>query len=179
MAVIDARIPSASADVVAILDTNTGNQVFENARPIKVTVSESAKLMAHPVEDGSDVVDHRIILPIGISLQMILRSDQYRETYQEIRRLFLQSVNLTIQTRTDTYPNMYLQDIPHEEDPALFDTITMIVSLIETQIAVVQVLQLPPAAVRNPADVSTTDRGQQTTTDTGEQGVSVLRGFFQ
>ena len=81
---------------------------------------------------------------------------------------------LTIQTKTDTYANLYLQDIPHEEDPALFDTITMILQFIETQIATVQVLALPPAAVANPADTSTSERGEQTTTVAGSRGSALF-----
>ena len=177
MALFSALIPSASADVVAVMEASSGRQVFAGARPLKATVAESAKLMAHPLEDGSNIVDHRIILPIGISISVILRADDYRETYQEIRRLFRQSVRMTIQTKTDTYTNLYLQDIPHEEDPALFDTITMILQFIETQIAVVQVLALPPAAVANTADTSTSDRGQQTTTDAGRRSSTLFRLF--
>ena len=178
MALFNALIPSASADVVAVLDATTGRQVFVGARPLKATVAESAKLLTHPLEDGSTIVDHRIILPIGLSISCVLRADDYRETYQQIRRLFRESVRLTVQTKTDTYTNLYLQDIPHEEDPALFDTITMVLQFIETQIARVQILALPPAAVAAPADTSTSDRGEQTTTDAGDQGGSILAGFF-
>ena len=177
MALLSAYIPTKAADVVSVINAETGLQVFPGARPIKATVSESAKLMAHPLEDGSNIVDHRIILPIGISLAVILDSDTYRDTYQEIRRLFRESVRMTIQTKTHTYPNLYLQDIPHEEDTALFDTVTMILQFIETLIARVQVLALPPAAVRAPADVSTSARGEQTTTDAGDRGSLSFRTF--
>ena len=175
MALFNAQTPSASQDVVAIMDAESGRQVFIGARPIKATVAESAKLMTHPLEDGSNIVDHRILLPVGLSMPVILRSDDYRETYQEIRRLFRQSVRLTVQTKTDTYTNLYLQDIPHEEDPALFDTVTMILQFIETLIAQVQILALPPNAVANTADTSTSDRGQQTTTDAGNRGSTLFR----
>lgn len=175
MAIFNALIPTKSADVVAVIDANSGRQVFRGARPLKATVAESAKLMAHPLEDGSNIVDHRIILPIGLSLNCVLEAENYRDTYQEIRRIFRESVRLTVQTKTDTYTNLYLQDIPHEEDPGLFDTVTMILQLIETQIARVQILALPPSSVANPNDVSTTDRGEQTTTDSGDMGSAAIR----
>ena len=175
MALFNAFTPTKSADVVAVINADTGLQVFPGARPIKATVSESAKLMAHPLEDGSNIVDHRIILPIGISLAVILDAETYRDTYQEIRRLFRESVRMTIQTKTHTYQNLYMQDIPHEEDTALFDTVTMILQFIETLVATVQILALPPAAVRDPADTSTSDRGEQTTTDAGNRGSFIFR----
>lgn len=162
MALFSALIPSASADVVAIFETNTGRQVFPDARPLKVVVNESARLMAHPIENGASIIDHRIILPVSLDLNMILRPETFRETYLEIRRLFQESVNLTVQTKTATYPNVYLQEIPHEEDPAVFTTIGIVLSLVETLIATVQIQALPPTSVSNPVDQSTIDRGQQT-----------------
>ena len=175
MALFDALIPSAAADVVAVFETSSGRQVFERARPMKATVSESAKLMTHPLEDGSNVVDHRIILPIGVQLSMILDSNNYRDTYQAIRQSFRDSINFTVQTKTDTYQNMYLQDIPHEESPELFDTITIILNFIEAQFTNIQRQALPPDAVRNANDSSTADRGEQTGTDSGDRSSAAFR----
>lgn len=180
MAILNALIPSASGDIVSIIEADTGNQVFQGARPMKVTVSESARLLAHPIESGGSVVDHRIILPISLSVSMILESRTYRATYQEIRQLFRDSIRLSVQTKTDTYFNLYLQDIPHEEDPALFDTITIVLQFIETRIATVQVVALSPAAVLSANDSSTVDRGQQTGTDAGSNeslAIGLLRRF--
>ncbi len=175
MAIFDARNPPRTADVVAVLDGQTGRQVFGSARPMKATVSESAKLLAHPLEDGGNIVDHRIILPIGLSLAMILDANTYRETYQEIRQIFRESRRLSVQTKTATYTNLYLQNIPHDEDPALFDTATIVLEFIETLIAQVQIQALPPAAVASANDASTLERGEQTTTDGGSRGSALFR----
>ena len=169
MALFDARTPTDTADVVAIIEADTGLQLFEGARPLKATISESAKLLTHPLEDGSNIVDHRIILPIGISLSLVLNAETYRSTYADIRQSFRESTRLTIQTKTDIYQNMYMQDIPHEEDPRLFDTITLIITLIESQLARTQIQLLPLTSVINPVDSSTSDRGEQTTTDAGNR----------
>lgn len=177
MAILDALIPSASGDVVAIIEADTGNQIFEAARPMKVTVSESANMLAHPIESGGNVVDHRLILPIGLSVSMILESARYRSAYQEIRQVFRDSVRLSVQTKTDTYENLYLQDIPHEEDPSLFDTITIVLQFIETRIATIQIQALPATAVLSANDSSTVDRGQQTGTDSGSTGSTLFRLF--
>ena len=184
MALFDPQIPSASADVVAILEAETGRQVFSGARPMKVAVSESAKLLSHPLENGAIIIDHRLILPVGLSVSMILEAERYRDTYQEIRQLFRTSTRLAVQTKTETYTNLYLQDIPHEEDPALFDTIAIILEFIEAQFARVQVLDLPPASVAAANDSSTNEQGEQTTeTVTDQSAIQELRGklrdFFE
>lgn len=177
MALFNALLPTKAADVVAIFDANSGRQLFADARPMKATIAESAKLMTHPIEDGETVVDHRIILPVGLSLSMIITADRYRETYQEIRQTFRDTIRLSVQTKTATYTNLYLQNIPHEEDPAVFDTITIILEFIEALFVRVQIQALPPAAVLNPADSSTSDNGEQTTTDGGGRQ-TFLRGLL-
>ena len=73
MALFDPRFPAASADVVAVFNQATGAQVFADARPLKAVVSETAQLMTHPLEDGSNIIDHRIILPIGLSLSILTK----------------------------------------------------------------------------------------------------------
>ena len=107
MPLIDALIPNASADVVAVFDQDF-NQVFENARPIKAAVNEESKIMDHPLETGATISDHQIFLPIGIELSLILSRDDYRSVYQQIKQLFRTNSILTVQTRTDSYPNMLI-----------------------------------------------------------------------
>lgn len=177
MALFDPRFPAASADVVAVFNQATGAQVFADARPLKAVVSETAQLMTHPLEDGSNIIDHRIILPIGLSLSMIIEPDNYRATYQEIRQLFRQSTRFIVQTRTDNYSNLYLQSVPHEETPELFDTITIVMEFIEALFTAVQIQALPPDSVRDANDSSTLDRGEVTGTDGGNRGSLLFRGL--
>lgn len=152
MPIINALIPSASADVVAIFPEGPPQrvgipnpldipgvpadvevplfipvQLFEGARPMRATISEPSQFMTHPLEDSTRVSDHRIIGPVEISISFILEPEQYRLTYQLIRQAFINAIRLSIQTKATTYTGMYIADMPHEEDPALFDTITMIV----------------------------------------------------
>ena len=53
-----------SADLVQIRRRTAPNvfvSAFPAARPIQATVSETGRLMSHPLEDGSVITDHRII----------------------------------------------------------------------------------------------------------------------
>jgi len=179
MALIDAEVPSASADVVAIFDQNF-IQLFTLARPIKAVVKEDSKLMEHPLETGVTIVDHSIILPIEIELSMIPTRGEYRDVYQRIRQSFKNRDLLVVQTKTGLYENLLLQSIPHEEDPELYDTITLALKLKEALIVTAQYNKLPAKSVRNKTNASTVDKGQQqpkaaTTTRSG----SVLSGIFK
>ena len=177
MAIFNPLLSLFSADVVAVRDSASGQQLFNNARPMKCTVSESAQLMSHPIETGESVVDHRVILPNALSLSMVLRSRNYRATYQDIKQAFRISRELTVQTKADTYTGLYLRDIPHEENPEKFDTITIILELIEAITINVQTQDLTESNVINGADSSTVDRGEQATSDSGDRGTSLYRVF--
>lgn len=195
MAIINALIPSASADVVAIFpEASTIRipgapsifdipgfipvQVFADARPMRAQISEPSRYMAHPLEDGAQVTDHRIILPTEISISFILRPESYRVTYQLIKQAYLAAVRFAVQTKTDTYTGMYISDIPHEEDPALFDTVTMIIQFREVQFFAAQIQALSGSDVLDALDGSTVDRGEQSATGAGADPGSTLFRVF-
>ncbi len=194
MAVLDSLVPSASSDVVAVfLDVGLGSgltdlfsganivQTFSDARPVLLQVSEPTQFMVHPLETGANVTDHRIVLPIEVSIEFILLPDTYRTTYQLMRQAKNLSVRFILQTKTDTYANMYISDLPHEESPEAFDTIRIIVRFKEVQFFNTGVQLLTEDDVLNPRDSSTVDRGEQSpatpTTDQNTSG-SILFGIF-
>ena len=125
-----------------------------------VTVNEVSKLMAHPREDGSSAIDHKVDLPISITIPMIMRADEYRETYGALRQAKIAGTRLTVQTKSFTHTDMFLESIPREEVTEKFDTITVIVNLIQAILARTQVETLPPSAVANAPDASAVERGQ-------------------
>jgi hypothetical protein len=162
MALTQKQTTPASSDVVAVFDATTGLQLFAGARPIKAMINESSKFMEHPLESGASVTDHKIFMPIEIGLQLILDAAEYRSIYQQIRDAYTKSTKLSIQLKAATYSNMYIVEMPHDEDTDFFDTIALALKLKEVRFADVIILTLPPAKVRRPKDASTTKNGQQT-----------------
>lgn len=154
---------SAAVDVVGVFDSNF-NQLFPDARAMRALVKPSAKLPEHPVEDGSTITDNIIYLPIQIDLSMILLPATYKDTYKQVINLFKQAQTVTIQTTADTYPNMVLQDPPHDENPDMIDTATMALKFREFQFVTAQYQQLPATAVKKPSNATTVKTGQKTGT---------------
>lgn len=170
--------PTASKDVVAIFDQSF-RQVFTLARPIKAIVKESAKIMEHPLETGATIIDHSITLPVEIELSMIPTRGEYVDVYNRIRQAFKNRELFAVQTKTGLYENQLISDLPHDEDPELFDTISLALKLREVQLVTAQFASLPPRKVRNPSNASTVNRGQQQPTESPPgKGSSVLFGVF-
>jgi len=154
--IINTLLLGSRIDTVAVFDENY-NQLFREARAIKAVVKEQSKVMEHPVESGAIITDHRIILPTEIDLSLVLSSADYQDVYKEIRQYYLNATELIVQTRSGVYENQLIAALPHEEDPTMYDAITLALSLKEVITVTAKFAVVP----RNPARSSTTNRGTQ------------------
>jgi hypothetical protein len=166
-----------TTDVVCVLDANLA-QVFERARPIKATVKEDSKAMEHPLETGAVVTDHRVILPTEIQLSLVLASEDFQGTYRQIRDLFTKGELLTVQTRTDSYPNMAITSLPHDETADTLDAVTLALALKEVKYVEAQFTEFK---VAKPKDAKTVQRGEQQPQPKAatERSGSILSGLFK
>jgi Dit-like tail protein len=180
---------SYAVDVVGVFDSDF-NQIFPEARPIKASVREAAKVMEHPVEDGSTITDHRVIEPTEIELTVLLTNEEFRDTYNKIRTYFRQTETLIVQTYTGSYPDMIIEAMPHDESGGDVGMIPIALKLREVLLVTAQFQALPPAAVAPGANgagkrnASTVKRGEQTgktetpTQTGGEKKSSTLYDIF-
>ena len=174
--IFDTLIPYFAADTVGIFDQNY-NQLFRDARAIKAVVKEEAKLMMHPVESGATITDHRIILPVEIELAFILRPATYRATYKALKQIFINADLLIVQTRSGVYQNQLIAQMPHEEDPDLFDTLAIAVTLRQVQFVTAEFAIKPS----NPSNTTKKDRGtlQPKTVDNGTVASDIVERVFK
>lgn len=156
---------SASAtnavDVVGVFD-DSFNQLFNLARPIKANINPSSKIMDHPIEGGATSSDFRIILPTEIELSLICSSDEYKSAYQQIKTVYLAGQTVTVKTRADTYLNMMISGMPHDETPDMYNAIAVALKLREIIFVTTQYQSLPPSQVQNSDDQSTVKAGEAT-----------------
>ena len=171
-----------AADVVGIFDSTTSQQIFTNARAIKARVTEMAKVMEHPLANGATIVDHAVILPVQIELSVICSPDTYTDVYTSIKQYFVNKNLVTVQTKTGRYPNMLFNGIPHEEDPEMWNTIAMGLSLRQAQLIQPRFGTIPQGTAKNESNTSTVDTGQKqpksAAIDLAQRAVSALRSFF-
>lgn len=167
--------------VVGLFDSNS-RQIVENAVTIKANVKEMSKAMEHPTESGSSFVDQIINLPVDIDLSIILKPEDYQNTYKQLKKLWTAKTLLTVQTKVDRYPRMVVVAMPHEESADLFDTIAIAVSLREVKLVKAQygTVPLEQGNVKNPADSSTVNGGQKqqksAAKDLLDKAISAIRG---
>lgn len=172
--IINNLLPSFATDSVAVFDQNY-TQLFRNARAIKAVIKEQAKVMEHPVESGAIITDHRIIMPIEIDLSLILSSADYQDVYAAIKQYYLNATLIIVQTRSGIYQNQLISALPHEEDPNMYDALTIALSLKEVYMVTAQYAVAP----KQPSNSNTTNRGtQQSTQATSSQMTTAQNGFY-
>lgn len=136
-------------DVVGVFAADF-SQVFPDARPTKLTLRRIARPMEHPVETGVTITDHRIIMPMVATLQVIVPNAAYKNTYREIVQLFSNSELLSIMTKVGYWPNFFITEMPHEESPEIFDAVTISLSLKEVLYANSSPVVVPADPTNNP-----------------------------
>lgn len=151
---------ATKGEIVGIFDSKF-NQLYMSSEPMTVNVGETAKIFTHPLEDGVEISDHRIIDLITIEMMLLLDPENYRDTYAQIKDSFLGENTFVIQTKTGTYGNMAMEAMPHEESPAMFDTVSMQLKFVEARFIKTQYQAMPRGKARNRKDESTVKRGDQ------------------
>jgi hypothetical protein len=152
------RFSTKAVDLVGVFDASF-RQMFPGARPLKASVKDDATFFKHPLEDGEHRTDHIIFNPVEVTFSMLLSGANYKNVYQQIKQAYKNQVELIVQTKVDTYPEMYLQGIPHEESPETFDSIIMNLKVKETMLSNTT-KAYSPALAKN---ANTVDRGQTET----------------
>lgn len=153
-----AAIISKTTDLVAVLNENL-NQVFEGAYITTANIAEESQVMSHAVETGATIVDEIVLQPISITLSVTLNPNNYRSIYQEIKQAYLSRALLIVQTKSDSYSSMVIEKIPHDEEPNVFDTITLTISLKEVKFVDTQYEEFKLAKVKKPNNTSAKKRG--------------------
>lgn len=166
--------PSRAVDVVAITGAGFA-PLFASARPLAANVFEYADLMEHPLETGAVIADHIVFRPMEIELPLMCVGEfAYRSTYAALRTTFNSGQLLTVLTRTGSYPNMVITDLPHEETPDAFDAVAIRLRLREARF-VQPKKGLAASQVKNPTQASTSARGAQQTTATSAGGSTMAQ----
>ena len=169
MAIPFINIPNFALDIVGVYDDGL-TPMFGNVSFMKASVKMPSKSMEHPLEKGSIITDHKIILPTEISLFLVATRNNYRNVFAQIKRAFLGSNLLSVQTKTSIHKNMVITDLPYEENPDAFDAITIQLKLKEVQYATTEGGFTPA----NETDQSQVNRGLIPTNDaTAPQIVSI------
>lgn len=144
----------------AIFD-DSGNSIFETAGIMKVTATPESEYSSHTLEDGTTVSDNKIRRQTRVTIEVILNTVDYVSVYQQIKSAEINNTKFTIQTKTDTFNNMYITSYPNDESVKMFDTVSLTIGFVEQQFVKVEFKSMPQSRVKNKSNSDTVKRGEQ------------------
>ena len=164
--------------VTAFFDEE-GNQIFETLGILTLALDQSNVFAEHTLEDGTVVSDNKIVTQKRVNVTAILNPDDYVEVYKRLKEADKNSTRFTVQTRVDSYDNMYIESMPYEESSRIANTIPLTIGFVEQQFVGVKVTTLPPSKVKQPQNADTVDIGTKLPQQdqTTLQRLSSLVGF--
>lgn len=151
---------NAYEPVTALFDSD-GGQLFPTIGILSAAVSVSNQFAQHTIEDGTVVTDNKIRLQDRITIKAILSPEDYQSVYQAIKEADNNNEKFTIQTRVDTYDNMYIESRPYEESSKIANTIAVVIAFIEQKTTGIKTSALPASKVKNAADADTSNSGSK------------------
>lgn len=163
---------------IIILDNDSLEGLWEGSDIMSLSISEASKATRYAVEDGTNRNDHVIKKPVEISISMLLVGE-VAQLFQLLKQTYLERKLVTVQTKTDVYANMLVEEIPHEQDAGMTDGVTVTVKLVEWLEVKPEYGELTPKKVAQPHQSDTVKRGSQATSEVPpEKRQSVLRSMF-
>jgi hypothetical protein len=118
-------------DTVAFLDNTDYTPIVKEAFLLKLSVVRDSDVMQHPLENGTSIVDHRVLKPVEINIQIVGDCTSKKIVYDKLKELYLQAKLITVQTRQDVYNDMLIQSMPHEENTNMMDAVAIALKLRE------------------------------------------------
>lgn len=94
----------------------TGEAIYQ-PNYMKFSTKRGSTLCDHPIEDGSLVTDHKIILPREFTLTVAMPEFGGADIIATLERYFEDSEKIMVECATGIYPNMILTDIPTSITP--------------------------------------------------------------
>jgi hypothetical protein len=153
--VIDMAYGVDGKNQVALID-DEGNDIISTSSVIKVTGSLTAEYPSHNMEDGTSISDHSYFNPFQGSVAVLCDS----ESFGIIENAWSNRTKLTIQSKTGSRDNIYITQVPSDEDLSQPDKIRVIINLKEQRFDSVEIKKLPARAVKNPSNQTTSKRGK-------------------
>lgn len=151
---------------VQVFDSNTGNQIFVDAKIMSYDDRPDSQIFQHPMEDGASFMDHRALNPFEVTLSLMLEKDVYRSTYNEIKNYYTGGKLVTIQSRTTRETNMAMVSMPQEQSAEHYDAIPVTLTFRKMQFVVPSQGTMTPENTTDPADSNTVQQGMKSGTVT-------------
>lgn len=125
--------------------------------------SSPSKMCEHPIESGSTVTDHKVILPKQCTITIAMPAYYQDIVIREIEKYHKNSTPLSVHDNGMIYNNMVITDYPHTTDIKTANRLVFTIEMKELVVVDPEYVKLDISKVRSAKDASTVKKGIKNT----------------
>ncbi len=145
---------------ISVYDQDENQQILTGLQFLDGSVQDDKKLMEHPKENGTMVVDHVIDDPIQVTLQ-VLMSDDDSTSLNELQDLYKNSTPVIIKMKNELHSNLVMSSKPMKADSGHYNKTVYDLTFKEIQEAVTLYVKMSVPQVKNKKDASKVNTGHK------------------
>lgn len=148
------------ADVknIAIYEQKENTEVFQNIQYLDGSISDDLKVMEHPKEDGTAIVD-QVIDDAKTAIVRLIIADDDADSLNEILDYYKNRTPLTIKIKNEIYANFIISSKPLKADVEHYDKTVYDLSFKEVINAQTVYVKMSVPAVKNKKNASKVKTG--------------------
>lgn len=104
----------SSKKMVALFDENN-NEVLANCDIHTIEITDEARLAEQPLEDGTNIADHKVFLQKEATVLIYLPETNYSSALSELYDLYNNNKFLKLQAKSNVLYNLQIVGLPHSE----------------------------------------------------------------
>lgn len=121
--------------------------------------SAPSKMCEHPIESGSVVTDHKVILPKQCTITIAMPAYYQDIVIKEIEKYHKESTPLCVHDCGMLYENMVITDYPHTTDVKTASRLVFTIEMKELVVVEPEYVKLDMSKVKAAKDASTVKKG--------------------
>lgn len=145
---------------IAVYDSKKNKEVFQNVLYIDGSATDDLKMMEHPKEDGTAIVDHIIDDAKKATVKFQIDDDD-STSLNEILDLYRSRTSLTVKIKNEIFTNLCISSKPVKGEVSHYNTSVYELSFKEVMEAQTTYVKMSVPQVRNKKNASMVKTGQK------------------
>lgn len=152
--------------------------IFDGVDIISLSINTESRLTSHTLENGMVVSENQINLQNKISARVVCSDESYTSIYKNISYARRNCLAFVIQTKVDTYENMYISSCNYVDSSSVQRAVIIEINFIEQQYVKYATETLEKVNVSQEKDVDTPPPSTYTPDDVDDPLRDKSRQFF-